>query len=68
MEIEIWEMKNLKFGDERDGIIMVSLEKEERKNWRIFGNEKSESLGMILLTSLEKKEMKDLRIFWKKLK
>ena len=47
---------------------MVSLEKEERKNWRIFGNEKSESLGMILLTSLEKKEMKDLRIFWKKLK
>ena len=58
----IWE-----FGDERDNIIMMFLEKEEIKNWRVFGNEESKSLKMILL-SLEKKEMKDLRVSLDKLK
>ena len=46
----------------------MSLEKEKIKNWRVFGNKESESLGMILLTSLEEKEMKDLKISWEKLK
>lgn len=46
---------------------MMFLEKEEIKNWRVFGNEESKSLKMILL-SLEKKEMKDLRVSWEKLK
>ena len=41
---------------------MVSLEKEERKNWRIFGNEKSESLGMkgIIMIFLKEKKIKNL--------
>ena len=41
---------------------MMFLEKEEIKNWRVFGNEESKSLKMILL-SLEKKEIKNWRVF-----
>ena len=43
---------------------MMFLEKEEIKNWRVFGNEESKSLK-ILLVSLEKEKMKDSRVLGK---
>lgn len=61
------EMKNPRIRI-KEIVLLVSLEKEKIKNWRVFENEESESLGMILLTSLEEKEMKDLKISWEKLK
>ena len=65
--LEKIEMNNLRIRI-KEIVLLVFLEKEKIKNWRVFGNEESESLGMILLTSLEKKEMKDLRVSWEKLK
>ena len=49
------EMKNLRIRI-KEIVLLVSLEKEKIKNWRVFGNEESESLGMILLTSLEERK------------
>lgn len=64
------EMKNPRIRI-KEIVLLVSLEKEKIKNWRVFGNrnsgnEGSESLGMkrvVLLVFLEKEKIKNWRVW-----